>query len=198
MNELSFPLELRFKIVAIAPQFSVTDRHGAPVLYIRQKAFKLKESVQVYLDEARQHPLFDIAADRILDFNASYRFRTAEGEDLGAVKRKGMRSLWRSKYLLEDEAGTHEATIREENPWAKVGDSLIGEVPFLGMLSGYLFHPSYLVTSTDGTELVRARKEPAFWEGRFTLEKLGEMDDLQAYRVLLGLVMLILLERNRG
>ena len=39
---MRFPLDLRFKIVAIAPQISVTDASGALLLYVKQKAFRLK------------------------------------------------------------------------------------------------------------------------------------------------------------
>ena len=40
-----FPLELTFKILAIAPQIRVKDAEGNPVLYVKQKLLKLKEHV---------------------------------------------------------------------------------------------------------------------------------------------------------
>ena len=47
---MNYPLDLSFKILAIAPQISVSDANGALVLYVKQKAFKLKEDVTIYAD----------------------------------------------------------------------------------------------------------------------------------------------------
>lgn len=37
---MDFPLDARFKLLAIASQVSVTDAFGTPVFYAKQKAFK--------------------------------------------------------------------------------------------------------------------------------------------------------------
>lgn len=195
---MQYPLNFSFKVLSISPQIEITDASGAPVLFVRQKIFKLKESVQVYTDAERQNLIFQIDADRVIDFSARYQFRDASGENLGSVKRKGMRSIWRTDYRIFDESDTEIMEIREENPWAKVADSFFGEIPFLGALSGYLFHPSYRVSSSSGQQFLRMRKLPAFFEGKFVIEELQPMDSLDAYRALLALTMMILLERDRG
>ena len=58
---LTFPLSLRFKLIAVASQIDVTDAQGASVFYVRQKAFKLKEAVTVYRDATQGQPLYRIA-----------------------------------------------------------------------------------------------------------------------------------------
>ena len=88
--------------------------------------------------------------------------------------------------------------MREENPWAKVFDSVLGDVPVLGLLTGYFFHPSYSVARTDGTKVVRLRKVASFFGRRFVIEKLEEFQKGEEERILLGLMMMILLERQRG
>ena len=88
--------------------------------------------------------------------------------------------------------------INEENGWIKVVDSLIGEVPVLGMFTGYLFNPSYIVARLDGQPIARLAKQPAFFEGKFRMTKLGDVDATEETRVLLSLLAMTLLERVRG
>jgi len=195
---LSYPLQLSFKIVAIAPQISVVDATGTLLLYVKQKLFKLREAVTVFADREQQRPLYTIGADRVIDFSARYHVATAAGEPVGVVQRQGMRSLWKAHYEVE-RAGVPVLALREENPWVKVADGLFGEIPLLGVLSGYLFHPAYLVTRTaDGAPLLRARKRPAMFEGRYEITRLGELSDAEQELGLLAVLMLLLLERERG
>ncbi|HEX8432508.1 MAG TPA: hypothetical protein VF625_14555, partial [Longimicrobium sp.] len=62
---MRFPLNLTFKILALAPQVFVRDADGELQLYVRQKALKLKEAVTVFADEAQTRVLYTINADRI-------------------------------------------------------------------------------------------------------------------------------------
>jgi len=194
---MDYPLQLTFKILAIARQLSVRDAGGRLVFYVRQKAFKLKEAVTVFADEGQTTPLYTIAADRVLDFSAQYNFNDAHGRRLGSVKRQGMKSLWKARYEVQTAAGA-PLTIQEANPWAKVLDSLVGEIPVVGMFTGYLLHPAYLVSKTDGSVVLRLEKQPAFLEGRYKIEKLGVLDEEVERAALLALVMVVLLERRRG
>jgi hypothetical protein len=194
---MNFPLSLSFKIIAIAPQISVTDATGNLVLYIKQKAFKLKEAVTVFGDAGQTMPLYTIGADRVLDFSATYHIADMQGRAIGDVKRQGMRSLWKAHYEVL-ESGAPRFTIREENGWIKVLDGLLGEVPIVGMFTGYFFNPSYIVTRADGVPVMRLTKQPAFFEGKFTLERLAPLDPMDEARTVLGLIMMLLLERSRG
>lgn len=202
---MTYPLTLTFKIVAIAPQLTVTDATGAPVLYIRQKAFKLKEAVTVYRSEAQATPLYTIEADRVLDFNAVYRIRDALGREVGALARQGRRSLWKARYDVRDAEGRSVYRIHEDSAWVKVLDGLLGEIPFLGALTGYLFNPSYTVEADDpstpeqeGDPVMTLTKRPAFFEGRFELDRRAALPTDQEELVILALMMMTLRERGRG
>ena len=194
---MNFPLDLSFKKIALSPQVKVTDASGQVVLYTKQKAFKLKEAVTVFADVEQTRPLYTIKADRVLDFNAKYNIADASGRPLGAIARKGRKSLWRAQYEVMDGGGA-PLTIREENGWLKVGDALLGEIPVVGLFSGYLFNPTYLITDAAGAPLMRLSKQPAFFEGRFRIEKLAEMSPQDETRAVLGFLMMVLLERRRG
>lgn len=195
---MEYPLHLSFKLIALGRQLSVHDARSDLVLYVRQKSFKIKESVTVFADAEQTRPLYTINADRVLDFSARYNFAdAATGNYFGSVKRRGMKSFWKAHYETLD--GDRPAlTIREENAWTKVLDSLVGEIPLVGMFTGYLFHPAYLVTRNDGTTIMRLEKQPAFFEGKFIITKHAELDRQEEARALLSLIMLILLERRRG
>jgi uncharacterized protein YxjI len=194
---MNYPLQLSFKILAIAQQVSATDAAGNVVFYVKQKAFKLKEDVTVFADTEQTKPLYNIKADRILDFSGRYTFTNTQGQTVGAVKRHGMKSLWKTHFdILDGENVT--MTISEENAWTKVLDGLFGEIPILGMFTGYVFHPAYLVKRADGTVVLRLQKQPAFFEGKFTIEKKAEMDPKEEGRALLSLIMMLLLERHKG
>ena len=195
---MKYPLSLTFKILALAPQVYVRDADGNLRMYVRQKAFKLKEAVSVFSDEQQTSLLYRIEADRVFDFRAHYRFTDAgSGAEIGGVKRQGMRSIWRARFDIM-QGDQVIATIQEENPWVKVIDGLLGEVPILGMLTGYFANPAYSVTAPDGSVLMRLIKEPAFLEGKYRIEKVAEMPESDEPRLVLALFMMLLLERTRG
>jgi uncharacterized protein YxjI len=196
---MEFPLTLRFKVLALAPQIYVTDAAGALQLYVKQKLFKLKEAVHVFSDEAQTHEVATIKADRILDWSANYGFIDADGQTLlGGVGRKGFRSLWRAAYEIFDSERNPVATIREANAWVKVLDGFISELPVIGIFSGYFLHPKYVVMANDGTPLLELQKKAAFLEGRFEIRQLAPQSEEETRRNVLALLMLVLLERKRG
>ncbi|TWU44844.1 hypothetical protein Q31b_00140 [Novipirellula aureliae] len=194
---MQYPIELRFKILTFGQRITVTDASANTLMFIKQKMFKLKENVQIYSDSTQTNKIFQIASDRIIDFSANYDFTDAAGNDWGAVRRKGMRSLWSAHYeIMQD--GKIDMTISEESPIKKVVESLLGEIPIVGFVAAMLLNPSYIVSRPDGTPLLRLTKKPAVFEGMFTLDKLNEMPEDDELRSLLGLIMMVLLERGRG
>lgn len=106
------------------------------------------------------------------------------------MRREGGRSLWKASYRLADAGGSEVALIHEANAWIKVVDSLAGEIPMLGMFTGYVFDPAYLVDMGDSTVLYM-KKRPALMEGRFTIERRGDPGEA-------GVITTMLMERSRG
>lgn len=194
---MQYPLELTFKFWALAPQISIVDSQGNLVFYVKQKLFKFKEAITIFADVERTRPLYYIKADRIIDFSARYNFTDSNGKDIGAVKRRGLRSLWRARYDIFD-GETSNLNIQEKNPWVKVADALFAEIPVLGMFTGYVFNPVYLVSRADGTVVMRLEKIPAFLSRKFTIKAVDQLSDREEEQVLLSLMMMLLLERNRG
>lgn len=191
---MEYPLTLSFKILALAPQVCVKDAGGNEICFVQQKLFKLKEKISVFANSKKENLLCEIQADRVLDFSAAYNFIDQE-QSFGSVKRHGVRSLWRSHYEISD-AHAPKYTVSEGNPWVKVLDGLLGGIPILGAFSGYLFQPRYEVKDSKGEICYILRKQPAFLEGRFTIEEIANRDD--DILVLMALMMITVLERKRG
>lgn len=194
---LSYPLDLGFKIATIGTRVRVSDATGRQIGYVRKKKFRLKEDVTVYEDESQKSAKYRIKADRVWDFSASYTISTPDGRRLGAVGRQGVKSLWRSSYSIVDEMGSKVGSIHEENPWTKVFDSLVEIIPFADAFDGLFFNPAYLI-SLRGEPVLRLRKERALFESRFALEKLHEFSEKEEDLLLPSVIMMILLERDRG
>ncbi|QIN83895.1 hypothetical protein GBA63_15530 [Rubrobacter tropicus] len=142
---MNYPLDLRFKIATIGTRVSVTDAGGRLVAYVRKKKFRLKEDIGVYADDDQRKLLFRIKADRMMDFGASYSVALSDGTPIGAVRQEGMRSLWKSTYVLTNASGSGIGSIHEENPWVKVLDGLMEAIPFGDALGGLFFNPAYIV-----------------------------------------------------
>ena len=199
LKNLNYPLDFKFKITTLASDFNITDRNGNYVAYVRQKMFRLKEDVIVFSDESRTKELFNIKANQWIDFNASYMMTDLlTGKKFGSLARKGVRSLWKARYDIIDEKDKPIYQINEDNGWIKVFDSFLGEIPILGMLTGYFLNPSYTVKDNAGKEYFRLKKMPSLVGRRFQLERLIDIDDEDESLVVLSFLMMVLLERARG
>ena len=195
---MNFPLFFSFKLLALASQIYIRDSAGGSVGYVKQKLLKLKEEINVYSDDTQTSLLCTIKADRVIDFSARYNFTDANGNRLGSIKREGMRSIWRAHYDIADGMDREVMNIREENGWVKVFDSLFGELPIVGMFTGYLFNPSYIIYRSEGTPIARLTKMPAFFEGKFQLDLLSSITPDEETRLILSCLTMTLLERARG
>jgi len=175
---MQYPLEMRFTLFSLSQQITVRDAAGNSILFVKQKMFRLKEKIEVFSDSSQSKKLLEINADRVIDFSANYHFTGADGTDWGAVRRRGMRSLWSAHY--------------------EVIESLLGEIPIVGFLFLYLLNPSYLIKMADGSNAFRIVKKPSVFERYFVIEKLTELDEDDELRALLSLIMMVILEKNRG
>jgi hypothetical protein len=198
MKNLKFPINLTFNIATVSNDFSALDAEDRVIAYVRQKLFKLKEDIEVFSDESRSEVNYKIKADRWIDFSAAYSITNGDGSELGKIARKGWRSMWKAEYHIIDQNEQFQYAVREENAWVRVMDHLIGEVPVVGMLTGYFFNPAYLVLDSNERPVVKLKKEKSFFGRKFQISKLENIDHDDQERIILSLMMMILLERRRG
>ena len=195
---MQFPLKIAFKILTFVPQMYVHDATGSSIGYVRSKLLAFRESVTVFSDESQANAIYSINADRVIDFTANYHFADASGRSLGYVRREGVRSLWRAHYVIcVGDKPTFE--VNEASVVTRLLDSVVGEIPFVGALTGYFFNPVYNMSRIGGgPEVLRMTKRPALLETDFAIEQLGPISPDEQVAALLGLMMIILLERSRG
>ncbi|MEQ8676236.1 MAG: hypothetical protein RLP44_19615 [Aggregatilineales bacterium] len=200
-----YPLNLRFKLIALAPRIIVTDATGKEVLFISQKIFKLKEDIRIYTNQSKEKELFNIRAEKILDFNTRYNFVYAvQDQHIGSVKAKGWRSIWSATYLLDDPNSNTTHYIKEDNPWVKVGDALFQQIPLVGALGGYVFHPSYTCYAGSDFEdkshpVMQIKKEAAFFEGVYSINLIDQnLDRVEEMRAVLSFMLMVQFMRRRG
>ncbi|GAB0157614.1 hypothetical protein CHRYSEOSP005_28930 [Chryseobacterium sp. Alg-005] len=199
LNNLNYPLDFKFKITTLSSDFNITDRNGNYVAYVRQKMFRLKEDVIVFNDESKSKELFRIKANQWIDFNASYSLNDlVNNKNFGRLARKGMRSLWKSTYNILDANDQPQFIVTEDSAWVKFFDGVVGEIPVIGIFTGYFLNPSYTVKGMDGKEYFKLKKMPSFFGRRFQLDRLIDIDDEDESLVILSLLMMVLLERARG
>jgi len=77
--------------------FRLFNADGSLAFYVKKKAFKLKEDIVIYADEGEKEPMLRIKARSIMDISATYDITDAvTGESLGAMRRKGLKSILRA------------------------------------------------------------------------------------------------------
>ena len=84
------------------------------------------------------------------------------------------------------------------NAWIKIWGSFVGEIPIIGMFTGYFLNPSYTVKDASGKEYFKLKKMPSLIGRRFQLDRLIDIDDEDESLVILSFLMMVLLERERG
>ncbi len=94
---------LKRQVFALTGKFRIYDPAGNLVLFSEQKMFRLREDIRVYADEAKSQEVLTIKARQIIDFSAAYDvIDSASGQKVGALRRKGLKSLLRDEWELLD------------------------------------------------------------------------------------------------
>jgi uncharacterized protein YxjI len=94
---------LKRQAIALTGKFRFYDPMGNLVMFSEQKMFKLREDIRVYSDEAKTQEVLSIKARQIIDFSAAYDVvDTAMNQKVGALRRKGLRSILRDEWEVLD------------------------------------------------------------------------------------------------
>ncbi|MEQ8818647.1 MAG: hypothetical protein RLY93_00230 [Sumerlaeia bacterium] len=92
-----------FKI--FGAEANVFSESGELLLKCKQKAFKLKEDLTVYGDEALSQPLLRMRARQVFDIGVTFDiFDVSTGPEvkIGALRRMGMKSIARDEWQIWD------------------------------------------------------------------------------------------------
>ena len=100
----------------LGSSFRLFDTEGNLAFFVKQKAFKLKEQITVFGDEAQTMPMLAIQARSIMDISATYDVTDANsGENLGALKREGVKSIFRDEWTVLNASGDEIGKIKEDS-----------------------------------------------------------------------------------
>lgn len=128
-------------------EFKVYDEDGREVLHSVQKAFKLKEDFRVYSVDSNQE-LLTIKTPQILDIGATYNVMDATtGEAIGALRRKGLKSIIKDEWLILSSQGQEIGKIAESSMFGAFMSRFIDLVP-----------QTYNVVMTNGTYEAQIRQ----------------------------------------
>ena len=107
---------LKRQVFALAGKFRFYNPSGDLLLFSEQKMFKLKEDIRLYSDETKSQELLQIKARQIIDFSAAYDvLDSATGQKIGAMRRKGFRSMVRDEWDMMDASDLVIGKLFEDN-----------------------------------------------------------------------------------
>jgi hypothetical protein len=103
-----------FKLFGAA--FHVYGPNDKLVLYSKMKAFKLKEDIRLYTDEDMKTEVLSIQARSVIDWGASYDVvDTTTGQKVGALRRKGWKSIIKDEWIILDPNDQEIGLIMEDS-----------------------------------------------------------------------------------
>jgi uncharacterized protein YxjI len=172
----------------LGPAFRIYGPEGNLQFYVKQKAFRLKEEINVFADEAQSKKRLTIKARSWGDFSGAYDVTDAEsGEAVGACKREGLKSMFRDSWIL----------LANEQPIARVQeDSMLMAMIRRFFLKGWI-PQTFVVRSESGEQLGQIKQHfnpfQLNYDVNFEGDKAGALDP----RLGIALVVLLLAIEGR-
>ncbi|MFN8427939.1 MAG: hypothetical protein U0X87_16985 [Anaerolineales bacterium] len=107
---------LKRQAIALTGRFRFYDPMGNLVMFSEQKMFRWKEDIRVYADESKTREVLSIKARQIMDFSAAYDVVDTEmNQKVGALRRKGWRSMFRDEWEVLDENDNVKGLLFEDS-----------------------------------------------------------------------------------
>ncbi|MDQ0191811.1 hypothetical protein [Paenibacillus wynnii] len=122
---------IRKKVFSIlGAKLHIYDSSENLVLYSQMKAFKLKEDISLYTDENMDKELVRIKARSAIDFSATYDVDDSiTGEHVGALRRKGLKSILKDEWVILDRHDSEIGTIKEDSTFKALLRRVINLIP---------------------------------------------------------------------
>jgi uncharacterized protein YxjI len=179
-----------FKLLGAA--FRIETADGRLLAYSRQKAFRLREDIRVFADEAQQDELLYIQADRVIDFSAAYRVVDSQtGELVGSLRRKGWSSLVRDSWELLDPEGNVRGRVVEDSTWKALVRRSIE-------IAGLLLPQTYLL-QVDGETVATMRQNFLGFPPTFTVDLSHDVEGrLPRPLAIAAVILLLAIEGRQG
>lgn len=107
---------LKRQVLALTGKLRFYDPIGELAMFSEQKMFRWKEDIRVYADESKTREVLSIKSRQIIDFSAAYDVMDTEAnQKVGALRRKGWRSLLRDEWEILDENDNVKGLLFEDS-----------------------------------------------------------------------------------
>lgn len=125
------------KITAFVNKYAVyqADAQGQKtelMAFAQQKRFAFKEKVTFYGDEAKTKEIFGFRAEKVMDIHGRYFVSDANGQTIGAFRKKFGQSLLVSSWTMLDANDKIIFTVKESSVLLAILRRFISLVPFVG------------------------------------------------------------------
>lgn len=115
---------------ALGGKLHIFNDSGDLLLFAEMKAFRLREDITLYSDENMGRELLRIKARKILDISSTYDVYDVEtGETVGALRRKGLKSLFKDQWAILDTHDNEIGAIKEDNAFLALLRRAIAIIP---------------------------------------------------------------------
>jgi uncharacterized protein YxjI len=106
----------RQKIFSLAPCFYVQDQLGNALAFLRKKVFTWKDEIRVFTDQTQSLELLRIKARKVIDWGAAFDVTDSiNNQKVGALKRRGWKSVLRKEWTILDAFDQEIGKIREDS-----------------------------------------------------------------------------------
>jgi hypothetical protein len=108
---------LKRQVLALTGRIRLYASDAKLVGFAEQRMFRLREDIRLYADEQKQRELLWIQARQILDFSAAYDvIDSTHSVKVGALRRRGLRSMLRDQWDILDADDNLIGALREDSP----------------------------------------------------------------------------------
>jgi hypothetical protein len=177
----------RQKIFTFSPQFRFSDLNGNTLAFLRKKVFTWKDEIRVFTDETLSMELLTIKARKIIDWGAAFDVTDSiNHQKVGALKRRGWKSLVRSEWTIID-----------------VNDQEIGRIQegsaFLAILRRWLSNllPQSYSFEVRGQHVGTVRQKPNFFVPRMEADFSADPGKLLDRRLATAAIVLLMTVEGR-
>lgn len=106
----------RQKAFTLKAQFYFEDLSGNTLAFLQKKVFTWKDEIRVFTDESLTMELLSIKARKIIDWGSAFDVvDSINHQPVGALKRRGWKSLLRAEWTLVDVGDQEIGRIRESS-----------------------------------------------------------------------------------
>ncbi|MDX1907403.1 MAG: hypothetical protein SF053_10250 [Bacteroidia bacterium] len=198
MSQTMLIADIRLGFTGTAFTVTVRDARGRVIGFSKRKLFNRQPMQTLYRDQASSALWYTYTAWLQPPYKVMFVLEHPEKGEIGRIAQVKTNAWWNARY---DIFGPHErpmGTLREENSWVKVGNSLLGMIPVLKYLTGLMLNPAYRIIRPDGTPIARLTKEASLLGRRFAIIRLTELTSTEAEVLIPGLMLVAQMEAGRG